>query len=130
MRLLLDTHIFLWMISGDDFVPKSFKEAIRDPANPAFLSVASNWEIFIKNKLGKLPLPGAPEQFIPEQRRLHKIKSLPITESSLFHLSALPNLHKDPFDRLLISQAKDANLTIVTADPAILDYDVPVLSIK
>lgn len=91
------------------------------------MSVASNWEITIKHGIGKLSLPADPHLFIPEQRRLHEIESLPVTEESLSRLPSLPRLHRDPFDRLLISQALEANLAIVTADPAFAGYGVPVL---
>lgn len=81
MKLLLDTHIFLWFISADSRLPLLFRDAIREPNNAIFLSVASLWEIVIKSNLGKLPLPQSPEIYIPRQRQLHLIKSLPITES-------------------------------------------------
>ena len=66
MRLLLDTHIFLWYISGDGRLPTAMKDAIRDPSNEAYLSVVSVWEAIVKHQLGKLPLPQSPEIFIPE----------------------------------------------------------------
>lgn len=125
MKLLLDTHVFLWFISGDARLPISFRGAIQDPNNNVFLSVASVWETIIKYNLGKLPLPQSPEIYIPRQRQIHRIKSLPISESSLKHLAVLPDLHRDPFDRILISQALSHNLTIGTADAEILKYNVP-----
>lgn len=128
MRLLLDTHIFLWLISGDSRLSDNFADAITDPANDVFLSAASVWEIIIKSDLGKLPLPDAPGRYIPKQRKLHQIGSLPISETSLGNLSGLPRLHRDPFDRLLISQTLAEDITFVTVDPAILQYAIPVLS--
>lgn len=127
MKLLLDTHIFLWFISGHPRLPILFRDAIREPNDTVFLSVVSLWEIIIKYRLGKLPLPQSPEIYIPRQRLNHQIKSLPISESSLKHLVSLPNLHRDSFERLLISQALGNNLTIVTVDPEILNYNVPCL---
>lgn len=127
MKLLLDTHIFLWFISSDGRLPKSLGDEISDPGNSVFLGVASNWEILVKYKLGKLPLPQSPEFYIPEQRQIHKIESLPITESSLSHLASLPDLHRDPFDRLLIAQTLERNMTIVTVDRAITAYNISVL---
>ena len=103
MRLLPDTHIFLWFISGDARLPILFRDEIREPNNEVYLSAVSLWEIIVKNKLGKLPLPQTPEIYIPRQRQIHKIESLPITESSLKHLASLPDLHRDAFDRILIS---------------------------
>lgn len=109
MQLLLDTHVFLWFISGDSRLPRYFTEAIIDPDNAVFLSVVSVWEIIVKYQLGKLPLPESPETYVPRQRELHLIESLPITESSLAHLVGLPDLHRDSFDRCLISQALGGN---------------------
>ena len=127
MKLLLDTHIFLWFIAADSRLPILFRDVIREPNNEIFLSVASLWEIIIKYNLGKLPLPQSPEVYIPQERRKHQIKSLPISESSLKNLVSLPNLHRDPFDRLLISQALCRNLTIITVDTDIMKYNVPFL---
>jgi len=127
MKLLLDTHIFLWLISGDARLPILFRDVIREPINTVYLSTASLWEIIIKYQLGKLPLPQSPEIYIPRQRLNHQIKSLAVSESSLKYLVSLPNLHRDPFDRVLISQALENNLTIITVDPEILNYNVPFL---
>ena len=124
MRLLLDTHVFLWFITGDTRLPETFKEAISDTENEAFLSVASFWEIVVKNQLGKLPLPESPGTYIPKVRELHQILSLPILESDLVQLSSLPLIHRDPFDRILICQAIANELTIVTVDPIIKSYGV------
>ncbi len=127
MKLLLDTHIFLWFISADSRLPVVFRDTIREPDNTIFLSAASLWEIIIKYNVGKLPLPQSPEIYIPPQRQFHLIKSLPINESSLKHLVSLPDLHRDPFDRILISQTLNGNLTLVTVDPEIMNYNVPFL---
>ena len=127
MRLLLDTHIFLWLISGDKQLQKAVLDAISDPENDVFLSVVSLWEIIIKHSIGRLPLPKAPEIYIPEQRVLHQIESLVISERSLKKLGDLPPHHRDPFDRLLISQALSENLTIITVDPEIRRYPVECL---
>jgi PIN domain nuclease of toxin-antitoxin system len=108
-------------------LPILFRDAIKEPNNELFLSVASLWEIIIKYNLGKLPLPKSPEIYIPQARQRHQIKSLAITETSLKNLVSLPNLHRDPFDRLLISQALSRNLTIVTIDADIMKYNVPFL---
>jgi len=127
MNLLLDTHIFLWFISGDARLPILFRDEIQEPGNTVFLSVASLWEIIIKYNLGKLPLPQSPEIYIPRQRQIHRIKSLPINETSLKNLVSLPDLHRDPFDRVLISQALSDNLIIVTVDRTFKNYSVPFL---
>lgn len=129
MKLLLDTHIFLWYISADPQLPAALGDAIRDPANEVFLSAASVWEAVIKYTLAKLPLPDAPAEFLPRQREAHQIQSLPIEEGALRHLAALPPLHRDPFDRILVAQALQHGLTLVTVDDAVRAYSVPVLPV-
>src|SRR5215467_415412 len=127
MRLLLDTHIFLWYISADPQLPAAFRDAIRDPANEVYLSVASVWEAVIKYALGKLPLPEAPAEYLPRQREAHRITSLPVEEAALAHLAGLPALHRDPFDRILVAQALQHGLTLATVDGAVRAYGVPLL---
>ena len=112
MRLLLDTHIFLWYISGDPLLPVPIREAIREPGNEVYVSVASVWEAVIKHALGKLPLPGPPAEYLPQQRDAHRIATLPIDEAALVHLAGLPALHRDPFDRLLVAQALQHGLDL------------------
>lgn len=127
MQLLLDTHIFLWYVTGDTRLSAATCDAINDPNNDVFLSVGSFWEIVIKYELGKLPLPQAPDRFIPAQRKTHGIQSLPFDENDARFLVGLPFHHRDPFDRMLVSQAMARVLTIVTVDPEIKKYSVPVL---
>jgi PIN domain nuclease of toxin-antitoxin system len=127
MRLLLDTHVFLWYISADPQLPTTFRDAIRDPGNEVYLSVASVWEAVIKYALGKLPLPEAPAEYLPRQRDAHRIATLPVEEGALAHLATLPPLHRDPFDRILIAQALQHGLTLATVDDAVRAYPVPLL---
>ena len=127
MKLLLDTRIFLWFITADSRLPVIFRDAIRAPKNEVFLSIASFWEIIIKCDLGKLPLPQSPEIYIPNKRRQHQIKSLSLHENAVKELTNLPDLHRDPFDRILICQALANNLTIVTIDAQIQNYNVQYL---
>jgi PIN domain nuclease of toxin-antitoxin system len=127
MRLLLDTHVFLWYITADPKLPTTFRTNIQDPANEVYLSVASVWEAVIKYGLGKLPLPGPPADYLPQQRNIHSIASLPIDEGTMGHLARLPALHRDPFDRLLIAQALQHGLTVATTDPEIATYTVRLL---
>lgn len=127
MKLLLDTHIFLWFVSGDSRLPIGMRNAIRDPDNEALLSVVSVWEAIIKYQLGKLPLPRPPEVYLPEQRSRHLIASLSVDEESVTRLANLRPLHRDPFDRLLICQAMQHGLTIITVDSAVQAYPVSVL---
>jgi PIN domain nuclease of toxin-antitoxin system len=128
MRLLLDTHVFLWYITADPSLPAAFRAAIQDPANEVFLSVASVWEAVIKYGLGKLPLPAPPEDYLPRQRDMHQIASLPIEEGAFTHLAKLPPLHRDPFDRILVAQALQHDLTLATVDDAVKAYPVRLLS--
>ena len=127
MRLLLDTHIFLWYISGALQLPAVFREAIRSADNQAYLSVASIWEAVIKHSLGKLPLPAPPAEYLPRQRSRHQIESLPVDEGALVRLAGLPPLHRDPFDRILIAQALEYDLVVVTTDKAVRAYPVRLL---
>lgn len=127
MNLLLDTHIFLWLITNDPQLSTKARLAIEDGNNDVFLSVVSVWEITIKYKLGKLPLPQSPEVFLPSQRKLHSVTTLPLEEECIQQLVQLPDLHRDPFDRMLISQALHHNLTLVTEDHAIFAYPVTTL---
>jgi PIN domain nuclease of toxin-antitoxin system len=124
MRILLDTHIFLWFISGDSQLSADVRDAIRDPGNEVYLSAISVWEILVKYQLGKLLLPEHPEIYLPKQRDLHQILSLALDESSVAQLVKLPPLHRDPFDRMLVSQALQNGLTIATVDAAIRAYPV------
>jgi PIN domain nuclease of toxin-antitoxin system len=127
MRILLDTHIFLWFISGDNQLSADVRDAIRDPANEVYLSAISVWEAIVKYQLGKLPLPEQPETYLPNQRDLHQIASLTLDESSVMQLARLPTLHRDPFDRMLICQALQNGLTIATVDSAVRAYPVSVM---
>ena len=122
MKLLLDTCTFLWIASSPALVPPNVLQQFRNPENDVFLSAASSWEIAIKHGLGRLVLPEPPERFVPAEREAHGIAPLPIDEESTLHLSRLPSLHRDPFDRLLVSQAIVHGLTIVTPDPLVTQY--------
>jgi len=124
MRILLDTCTFLWIITDAPELSTRARELFRDPVNDVFLSSISTWEISIKHALGRLPLPESPERFIPAQREQHGVETLPLEESATLHLTRLPQLHKDPFDRMLICQAIIHGLTIMTPDELILQYPV------
>lgn len=119
---------FLWYVSADARLPQSFADAIREPTNDVFLSVASIWEAVIKFGIGKLPLPSPPADYLPAQRIAHRIASLPIEEAAMRHLANLPLLHRDPFDRMLVAQALEHALTIVTVDSVVREYPAQFLS--
>ena len=127
MKILLDTHIFLWFISGDAQLSTDVRDAIRDPDNEVYLSAVSVWEAIVKYQLGKLPLPEHPETYLPKQRDIHQIVSLALDERSVAQLAKLPPLHRDPFDRMLICQALQNGLTIATVDAAVRAYSVSVM---
>jgi PIN domain nuclease of toxin-antitoxin system len=127
MRLLLDTHTFLWLVSGDQRLPGAWREVIQDPGNDVYLSVVSLWESIVKYQLGKLPLPESPESYLPRQRDRHRVANLVLDEASVARLAQLPSLHRDPFDRMLVCQALHHGLTLATLDDAILGYDVPTM---
>jgi len=127
MKILLDTHIFLWFISGDIQLETDVRDEIREPNNEIYLSVVSIWEAIVKYQLGKLPLPEHPATYLPKQRDLHQITSLNLDENSVVQLAKLPALHRDPFDRMLICQALQYGFTIVTVDAAVRAYTVNVL---
>jgi PIN domain nuclease of toxin-antitoxin system len=124
MRILLDTCTFLWIIADAPELSTRARELFGDPGNEVFLSSVSTWEISIKHALGRLPLPEAPERFIPTQREQHGVETLPLEESATLHLTRLPQLHKDPFDRMLICQAIIHGMVIITPDELILQYPV------
>lgn len=127
MRLLVDTHVFLWYITADPKLPAPFRTAIQDSANEVFLSVASVWEAIIKHQIGKLSLPAPPAEFLPRQRSAHGIASLAIDEGALVPLATLSPLHRDPFDRIIVAQAIAHGLTIATVDPEVMAYPVGLL---
>ena len=128
MKLLLDTHIFLWFIAGNPSLPTAWREAIRDPDHTIYLSSVSIWECIVKYHLGKLPLSDPPERFLPQQRETHSILSLPLDESCVLQLTTLPLIHRDPFDRMLICQALHHNLAIMTNDNFPQMYPVQLFS--
>ena len=122
MKLLLDTHIFLWLIDDDKRLSEQYRQAIQNPNNEKFLSVVSIWECVIKYQIGKLDFPSSPETYLPMERRKHLVKTLTVDENSIAQLIRLPLLHKDPFDRLIMAQALQHDLIIMTEDKLILAY--------
>lgn len=124
MKLLLDTHVFLWIATDDVRLPRDLKTILREPANDVYLSVVSSWEIAVKERSGKLVLPMPVWAFLLESRERLGIQSLSIQESAVAHVAKLPDIHRDPFDRMLVCQAIEHNLTIVTSDAQIQRYPV------
>src|SRR4051812_31573604 len=126
MNLLLDTHVFLWYVSGDARLSTAVRDQIISPLNQVVISVVCIWEAIIKWQTGKLPLPESPDIYLPRVRNEHRIGCLSVDEASVLRLSGLPLLHRGPFDRILICQALEHGLTPVTMDPVVLRYPVPV----
>ncbi len=124
MNILLDTCTFLWLVSDAKELSDQAKFLFQDTDNTAYLSSVSVWEIVVKNRLGKLPLPDTPEAFINEQCEKHFIENISLENNAIFHLTALPNYHRDPFDRMLICQAIEHELTLLTSDELITQYPV------
>ena len=124
MKLLLDTCTFLWIITDAEEIPSEVRELFIDPSNEVYLSVISAWEIALKHSLGRLPLPADPQQFVPRQRKKHRIRSLALDEESALNIARLPDIHGDPFDRMLISQALIHGLVILSPDKLIQKYPV------
>ena len=121
MRLLVDTHIFLWWCADDRRLGSAEREAIRNPANEVYLSAASVWEIVLKQALGRLRVPA------PASAAALRLgfQPLPITFEHAEATASLPSLHRDPFDRLLVAQARVESLTLITHDPSIRSYPGP-----
>ncbi len=124
MNLLLDTHSFLWFISGNKFLSKTARALIEDANNQPLLSIASLWEMAIKTSLGKLSLARPFDQLIPEQMRHNGVDALTITFDHIAAIVELPFHHRDPFDRLLIAQALVEQIPVVSADPVFDAYAV------
>jgi len=124
MRLLLDTVAFLDAVLDPASLSSRVRGLLLDPENERYLSIASSWEIAIKYSLGKLALPESPEHFIPEHRTKLATDALAVDEESVLHLVRLPPLHRDPFDRLLISQAIVHGMLFLTPDSRIAKYPV------
>lgn len=124
MSVLLDTATFLWAIAEEKRLSLKVRSLLLDPDVRVFLSSVSAWEISIKYGLGKLALPEPPERYIPKQREAAGFESLELSEAAATQTHKLPSLHRDPFDRMLISQAIDSRLSLATCDEMIARYPV------
>lgn len=127
MNILLDTCTFLWVVSDKKNLSSLAIRLIAEADNVVYLSAVSVWEIAIKHDKGFLELEEIPRIYIPKYRTMHGITSLPLHEEATFQLHKLPWHHKDPFDRMLISQAIAHQLLILTPDPLIQQYPIQVL---
>ena len=127
MRLLLDTHVFLWWLLADARLSPSATAALTDSANQLFLSSASGFEIATKTALGKLKLPSDVRTFVTAGMRQGQVTELSVTLEHTYPLDRLPHHHRDPFDRLLIAQAQTEGMSLLTDDAEIRRYNVPIV---
>jgi PIN domain nuclease of toxin-antitoxin system len=124
VRVLLDTHVWLWMIAAPERLSKKGRSIVIAAENELVFSAASAWEIATKHALGKLRLPETPESYIPRLMARTAVTALPVHTRHALHVATLPAHHRDPFDRLLVAQAQLEDLPILTADAAFRKYDV------
>ena len=123
MNLLLDTHVLIWVFSQDSSLSQTATEAIRDGRNLVFVSAVTAWEIAIKKAVGKLRVPGNYQEGL----RRYRFTPLDITTEHALAVEQLPPHHKDPFDRMLIAQVQIERLTLVTHDPNMKAYGIPII---
>jgi PIN domain nuclease of toxin-antitoxin system len=124
MRLLLDTHAFLWWVTDDDRLSTAGRASIGASENEVFLSAVSAWEIITKVRIGRLPIAEPVDGFIARHLDENAFQPLSITMRHTFALQTLPDLHRDPFDRMLVAQALTEAMPLVTGDRAVRAYPV------
>ena len=124
MKLLLDTHAFLWWVGASRELSRKARSAVGSGRNECFVSMVSAWEIAIKVSLGSLRVEAALDRFLPEQLAANGFQPLPVDLKHAARVAALPFHHRDPFDRLLVAQALEEELAVVTADPVFARYGV------
>ncbi|MDE0150446.1 MAG: type II toxin-antitoxin system VapC family toxin [Rhodospirillaceae bacterium] len=124
MRVLLDTHVALWWLKGDNRIPRRIRDIVAHPDTEAFVSAATIWEIAIKSKLGKLPAAAAAVETMPACFTDIGFSMLAINAAHAKRAGNLPLHHRDPFDRMLVAQAAIESLTLISGDPVLSLYDV------
>jgi PIN domain nuclease of toxin-antitoxin system len=129
VRILLDTHVFLWLQTEPGRLGEQLR-VLEDRRNELIVSAVSSWEIAIKYQLGRLVLPEPPERYVPERLRIMGANGLAIEHTHALAVAALAPLHRDPFDRLLVAQAGLLDLTVMTADRMIIQYPVETLLVN
>ena len=127
MKLLIDTHCWLWWLSSPERLNERSRSLLEDGRNIVLLSAASAWEIAIKVGLQKLALPMPPEQFVPFHLADQGMDSLPVVQAHSLRAGSLPAHHRDPFDRMLIAQAQVERVALMTADEQLKAYEVQLL---
>ena len=126
-RYLLDTHVALWIVSSTESLSERVRDLYLDDKNHFFLSIVSIWEMSIKIGLKKLELPISLKKFVQTYITANRIELLPVSASHCYMVSDLPYFHRDPFDRLIISQAMIEKITLVSRDSAFRKYDCDVI---
>ena len=124
MRILVDTHVFLWWVEGDRALPVKARAALADRDNECLFSLVSVWELAIKAGLGKLKLALPVQRYVIEHVAANGFRMLDIQMAHVGRVESLASHHGDPFDRLLIAQALEEKIPVVTADPVFRDYGV------
>ena len=124
MKVLLDTHAFLWLISGDDRLSETAQKTFLDPGNILFFSAASLWEICIKMSLGKLSLKSGWLKTIQDEMKVNAIQWLSIEMPHCVELTSLPFHHRDPFDRMLVAQAMVDGMKLLSCDNRLSSYEI------
>ncbi len=127
MKLLLDTHTFLWLVEGSTNLSGTAQTSLADPANDLFLSAASIWELAIKTCNKKLVLADPLDQYVSKWTAAYQLTPLPIDTVHALAVVGLPDHHRDPFDRILLAQALVEGMTLVSADAKLLSYPAPIL---
>ena len=127
MRILLDTHVFLWWNEASPALSKRAYGLLASPRNTLVLSVVSAWEVVIKTQGGKLRLPELPSVYIPTRAAHYGMEILPVSLAHVLAAESLPPHHRDPFDRLLVAQAVAEQIAVLSADPQIRQYAIEVL---
>ena len=130
MKFLLDTHVWLWWNTAPERLAAKARRQIGDPHNEVFLSAASVWEMAIKRRLGKLALTEPVASYVARRLAADDIRSLPVSTDHAAAVETLELLHSDPFDRLLIVQARHEGLRLLTADDQVLAYGTPAMDAR
>ena len=127
MRVLIDTHVWLWMWSEPEKLRNETRTIVEDPETELHVSAVSAWEISVKAHAGRLRLPTDAGDWLADARHLADVTQLPITFAHASRAGNLPDHHRDPFDRMLVAQAQIESLALVTADPQLAAYPVEVI---
>jgi PIN domain nuclease of toxin-antitoxin system len=128
VRLLLDTHIVLWLLAGSSRIPTDIYDVLADQRHTVYVSVASAWEMAINVGLGKLAIPPNLDQWLPVELAAAGMTVLPVQLDHVLGVEQLPRYHADPFDRLLIVQAQVEGLSLVSTDHVFSQYDVKLIA--